>query len=1532
MKKLIFIIGLLASTAARADVTAIVYAVVEWVASAWTMAQVAFVVAVGAYQSSAARRAARRAAAEAREKYNASLEERTITLVGATPAWRIVYGRCIVGGDVVASFHTDKSGYDDSGKFYTKKDGYRHVVVRIADHEVEAIHGILWAGVPVGPLTGTGWAMAWTETRTAIVRGTSKMPYSVVSLVSARSAAGDVLASMSISADGRTINGPADVRVKVVYTATRADFVTSATALRTVRFVGSITLAEPVSSVVSAFEPYTGPPIHQGPSPEAQPVLVTVSPDGLTITSPSGGWTTVDYIVSGANAKIRASFHTGAAGQTVDTYLNSVLPQKWTAAHTLDGKAYAVITFDLEDQRFQGGPSELSFDVSGRKVYDPRTAQTAFSPNPALITNDFLTAPWGYQCEPDEVNEAYLIVAANACDTSTVFTETDTEFGTVTTVTGPLYTCHGTYTTDESKESTLEKLTQSMAGWAVDSSEWLIIAGVWTSPVRTLGDNDLNGSIEIIQGDNGIDETFNGVRGRYLPRNATSPTDFTPYSNSTLVTADGEPLWDNIEYTYTDSNARCTNLARIHTELSRTGLIIKYPAKLSAWRVQIGDRVTVTNKEFNITNKKFRVTDWQHTLTAPVELLLQEDEPESYDTVDTTLADPTKDISVVNPWIVKEVPNVQIASGTEHLLKGSDGTISVRVHVSWDELTDPYVSNGAGRIEVLYRQARFDNSAGTDIPEWVRAVPSIGGSRSVYLTNVNDRDGVIVQVRAINSIGIPGPVSTYMHEVVGKTQPPGDVTGVYVDSVDGRSVVKWNQCPDVDYSETVIQLGSWSPTGAVLFSAATTEYHFLASAGTYTLYLKHRDTSNNYSLNAEPIVVVITATGGQENFFLTLTPEILTLAADSRGSVSSFGGAVSVINVNSGVSDHTADWTYTKADTGVQSNLSGVNGNILTVTGFDPSKADANFPYVVLQPQFDYGFSDSSTHRNVPSIVGTLTSISVSNPKFGLGSLRLDGDYNHENRLVYGPNRAMRLLSDYNIKFWVRFDIYHTGNDTFQMHVCGNGYNNFYTRYSSTYGYIIAFSPYNEFYIESNTPFQLNQWHYVEVTHVAATKTMYMFQDGALVGQVNYATRGNTWHTSMDYWCFGHIYETNDYYGYRNTMKGNIDAFTLTVGKTGRTAAYTVPNYPPPEAASASPAYVDVIASKVGNPDLTGRVSLLTTLSAPNVVKIALSPASLTLAADYLGVVSSFTGANSTASITLDSADDSTNWTYWIDSSSGVTATLTSRVVAITGFTADTGYVTVTAVKSGFAPQAVRLNLSKAKAAKPAQTSRLNRTSIQLVADTNGYVPVYTSNTVQIIVYIAGVDDTSNWTITRASSAGVTTTISDSTVTLTAMADADDTGYIDITASKTGWTTVTERCLVSKSKVLVPVGVVKSMASLVATDSAAAGNTATAGVRFNPDGTIELNETGNWFYAGNWYNPTTANIGASYWVSLTPGGQWYNLDIARGHVISVGSIVGSVNFSSYSVRASFAANSGGTPVLGTCSVALSVSADQIQGA
>ena len=148
--------------------------------------------------------------------------------------------------------------------------------------------------------------------------------------------------------------------------------------------------------------------------------LNTVSQNGTGINAGAGQFGT------SPTSKYRyvMNLHHGAATQTADPMLVASMPN-WTTAHKLNGVAYICAHYGYDKEGIWKGIPQLTVQVKGRRVYDPReSSQTfgnsstyAYSNNPALCFLDFITDDQiGKGLQQSEINMSTFSAAATLAD------------------------------------------------------------------------------------------------------------------------------------------------------------------------------------------------------------------------------------------------------------------------------------------------------------------------------------------------------------------------------------------------------------------------------------------------------------------------------------------------------------------------------------------------------------------------------------------------------------------------------------------------------------------------------------------------------------------------------------------------------------------------------------------------------------------------------------------------------------------------------------------------------------------------------------------------------------------------------------------------------------------------------------------------------------------------------------------------------------------------------------------------------------
>lgn len=531
----------------------------------------------------------------------------------------------------------------------------------------------------------------------------------------------------------------------------------------------------------------------------------------------------------------------------------------WTDAHRQNGRAKIYVWMRFHRDIFARGVPKFTAVVRGRKVFDPRSGLTAWSDNPALCNSDWLTNAVGLGCVyANEIDNAQLIAAANTCDEAVSLAAGGTE---------KRYTMNGAFQVGGAPRDTLGRLLTAMNGAArFIGGRWKLYPAAYVAPTITLTVDDLRGALHIMPRVSRRD-LCNGVKGIYQsPDNLWQPTDFPAVTNATYLADDqGERIWRELDLPFTDSTAMAQRIAKIELERVRQQISVEWPGKLTCYRLQPGDTVMVTLSRYGWSSKVFEVVATKLAfegdadgISVGCDLVLRETASAVYDwnSGEETTVDPAPDTDLPDPFNVDDPINVAASSGTDELLIAGDGTIISRIRVRWDVARDAFVTSG-GRVVVQYKKQAEDG--------WLDGTGVAGDATQVFLQPVEDGATYNVRVAFANQLGVRSHFIQVDHTVVGKTEPPADVTGF---SVNG-STLTWSPVTDPDLwgYRLRFQAGTSRSWGDAVWlhgqgneqqDVLTTPPFTLPSnigVGAAVLLCKAVDLTGNESLNVAELVV-----------------------------------------------------------------------------------------------------------------------------------------------------------------------------------------------------------------------------------------------------------------------------------------------------------------------------------------------------------------------------------------------------------------------------------------------------------------------------------------------------------------------------------------------------------------------------------------------------------------------------------------------------------------------------------------------------
>ena len=511
---------------------------------------------------------------------------------------------------------------------------------------------------------------------------------------------------------------------------------------------------------------------------------------------------------------------------------------RWTSAHRLQGIAYLYIRFTYNQDKFPNGVPTVSATIKGKKVYDTRTATTAWSDNPALCLRDYLTSAYGLNQPEDRIQDTAVTTAANICDEL---------------VSGQKrYTCSGSFTTGSSPNQIISDILTSMGGlfW-YSQGKWRIKAAKYTTPTVTLDENDLRSGISLSTR-HSRRNNFNKVKGTF--RGAESdwqPADYPAVTDPVFLTADNniESIVD-VPLPFTSDSVTSQRLANIFLRRNREQLTFSASFGLKAFQVEVGDFVYINNTRFGWSNKPFEVTNWTFGLTDGLDLQVQ-----------MTLREISDGVFDLRDASVFENNNTSLPSAfyAEPVGLGLTG----EVRIINENLTDVILANvtatqptNVERVEVQFKKTAETN--------WtVIGVGDLGIYEAVVVDPSTTYD---FRARSYSFLGVKSDWETVnAFQPVGLAAPPADVTNFRANLNGGVINLEWNAIPDLDLSYYLVR-HALEETGAT-FANSTTALEKVSRPGTTasvptrpgTYAIRAYDKLGNPSVNSTQVVVPVAA-------------------------------------------------------------------------------------------------------------------------------------------------------------------------------------------------------------------------------------------------------------------------------------------------------------------------------------------------------------------------------------------------------------------------------------------------------------------------------------------------------------------------------------------------------------------------------------------------------------------------------------------------------------------------------------------------
>jgi hypothetical protein len=472
--------------------------------------------------------------------------------------------------------------------------------------------------------------------------------------------------------------------------------------------------------------------------------------------------------------RIQVEHRLGSDTQTAFAGLMAEMPGRWTANHTLAGLACTWLQFNWSADVFPQGLPQITADIRGRTVYDPRTATTAFSNNAALCLRDYLSNPrYGRGIDTAYLPDAAWSDAADACDV------------TISTPAGSIakYTCDGLVNTDAQIIDNVRSLLTACRGALVRSGAdyRLVVDQAETASGFDFNEDNIVGAWVIRPA--GKRDKFNRVAAKYFNASGEWQPDYAVWESTTDRTADNDLVLEaEVALPFTSNFYRAQYIAQLEQRQSRYGIVCQFRATLAGLDCEVGDVVTITHSTPAWTAKPFRVLRMDILSSDEVEVTAREYQASVYttDTLDTAPVVAASNLPRVWEVAAPGTPTV----GEDLYESTAARRVQAVMLIEWAAAADAFVRE----YEVQYKLAAA--------ADWT-TLPRTGGLTAQVLDIAPGTYSV--RVRAVNSVSVSSAWSaTTTREILGLSAQPQAITGLTIQKIGSQAILTFDQSADLD--------------------------------------------------------------------------------------------------------------------------------------------------------------------------------------------------------------------------------------------------------------------------------------------------------------------------------------------------------------------------------------------------------------------------------------------------------------------------------------------------------------------------------------------------------------------------------------------------------------------------------------------------------------------------------------------------------------------------------------------------------------
>lgn len=612
----------------------------------------------------------------------------------------------------------------------------------------------------------------------------------------------------------------------------------------------------------------------------------TVFIDGVDATDPKFSGKIDVYTFLGEDDQSVTGW-THAIGSGPADFITAGAPG-WTADHRMLGCAGVALRLKKNTDLFPRIPIVTGV-VSGRKTYDPRSMNTAYSTNPALCIRDYyLSTRFGARITSTRIDEQSWIDAANYFDTMVDYgngSQKRFELNGLVDVSQRIW--------DNIQDlmracNSLPKRVNGKHGIVPMKSETVSF---------NFTDDNVVGGIQVER----LGKRFkkNKINAQFINPNNNWQADLYVTSDATYKAQDNNiDLVNELELHHVTDWYQASYVAHVALRQSRLEEKYNFLASHEALKVEVGDVVDLTHSLYGFSGKEMRISSITIEPDGVIGIGAEEYDSDVYTVSTANDPNPGSTTTFASPFNI-DPPGTPAVS--QSFSTNSAGFVVNVVTLDW---TEP-VSAQIAKYIVEYR-----TSGATD---WIK----VGEPQNTTFDIADVVSGVYdFAVSAMNTIGAVSDRATRSSvNIVNNTDTPDDVTGfTHEFSSTNQVVLRWDANSDVTVgggyrikvsSKTTGAAWSDFPQLNVLIDGRMTTATLGLLEGTYMI--KAENLAGVQSSNAS--LIPINLPDHDEWVNVTSVVESTAFSGTHSGSTSSTG-TLTIAAASSGGYNLSATYTF----------------------------------------------------------------------------------------------------------------------------------------------------------------------------------------------------------------------------------------------------------------------------------------------------------------------------------------------------------------------------------------------------------------------------------------------------------------------------------------------------------------------------------------------------------------------------------------------------------------------------------------------